>query len=68
MLKLHFKIGSGPGQPGMVVRKRKPPVVGDVLEIKTHPYAKYQKPIRIRITEIRDMGENFPSLYLAERF
>lgn len=64
-LQVLMKIGSGPGQRVKITKKRTAPIVGDVLEIMPFPYQKYKKLERVRVTEIKDVGE---PLYLAERW
>lgn len=49
----------------LVVRKRKPPVIGERFFIRD-PEEKYGRPEPVRLLEIRDVGPQL--LYVVERF
>ena len=60
---IYVKIGTMPQQRVRVVRKRKPPKVGDLFQI--YGPEKYSKKERMYCHEVRDMG-NY-DLYFLER-
>jgi hypothetical protein len=62
---LYFKIGSMPGMHMRVVRKRKPPVVGERFFVRD-PKEKYSRHEPVRLLEIRNIGIHL--LYVVERF
>lgn len=64
-MKIRMKIGTGPANYYHVCRKRKLPVLGDVIKIKTENKP-YIKPERVRVDEVRHVhGE---PLFFAERW
>lgn len=65
-MMIHAKLGTGPGEYFAVLRKRKQPVVGDVIEIRPYVAGNYTKWDRVRVTEIREIsGKPF---YIVERW
>jgi len=62
---LYFKVGSLPGMHMRVVRKRKPPVIGECFKI-VDPKEKYARHEPVRLLEIRDVSSG--TLYVVERF
>jgi hypothetical protein len=60
-MRLHVKVGTYPAYFADVVLKKKPPKVGDCLELKKDS----GKPIRVRCTLIKNLGEN-DILYFME--
>lgn len=67
---IYAKIGTLAAKHVKVIRKHKPPVVGDFFEVHEHLDAKgwhgNYKPSGVRCTEIRSVGGEL--LYVCERF
>ena len=59
-MKLHVKVGTHPAYFASVVRKRKPPKVGEQLIIRDE----YGREIRVLVDEIKDLG--FSTVYFME--
>jgi hypothetical protein len=62
---LYLKVGSLPGIHMHVVRKRKPPVIGERFFVRPldERYARHEP---VRLLEIRNVGSGV--LYVVERF
>lgn len=64
-MTLYFKVGSGPGSHMKIVRKRKPPSVGERFLIK-NPHSKFSREQSVRLIEVRDLGTHL--MYMVEKF
>jgi len=55
-MDIYVKLGTHSARMMRLVRKRKAPAVGDVIELKDLPYERYSKPQGALVREIRDVG------------
>jgi hypothetical protein len=61
---LHVKVGTLPAYYAEIVRKKKPPKVGECLQLKSE--LKNGEPIWVRCALIKDLGDGY-LLYFMER-
>lgn len=62
-MTLRFKVGTGPAYPYRVLRRHKPPVVGDTFQIQDMTQTG-SKPLTVRLTLIKT--EAYDNLYFVE--
>lgn len=67
-MNLYMKVGTMPGMVMHVVRKRKPPTIGEVFYIQDPNLGRYAKHESVRLTEVRNIDGALWLLYVVERF
>lgn len=55
-MDIYVKLGTHAARPMRLVRKRKAPIVGEVISLKELPYNRWERAIGARVCEIRDVG------------
>lgn len=55
-MDIYVKLGTHSARMMRLVKKRKAPVVGEVIKLKGLPYSRWEKPQGALVREIRDVG------------